>query len=183
MVKSLLKIEYEIEGISPLVMHKFNGQEEEKMLRTRPRDEQARKHAYLLENGNLAIPSMWIRGCILNQIKDNAGRAWKKEKKRAASRLQISPYMYDLGTKEFEVNTTVAPDPSGKCRDFCTRPLLKTWTCKGTIITTLATPLTDLKELFEQSGIEQGIGANRPNGFGRFKVTKFKKVADKVECS
>ncbi|MBU0847341.1 hypothetical protein KKH23_09185 [Patescibacteria group bacterium] len=171
------KFEFEIEGITEILPHKFHGLEEEKKLKTETEEIQAEKHAYFNSNGNLAIPSVWIKGALINEFYDSAPQKERtRTQKQVSPRLMIVPAMLDLGTKKYDVDVRSVPAGGrhGGCRDFCVRPIIKLpWKVKGTLITTLDISDKDLRRKFENAGMNQGIGSNRINGYGRFKIVVF----------
>lgn len=177
-----IKYEFEIEGITDILPHKFNGLKEEKQLKEESSEVQAKAHAYFHNNGNLAIPNEWIKGALIEEFYDSAGSNQKtKTKKEVAPRINIIPELIDLGIKSYEIDIRSAPSGGrrGGVRDFCTRPRIKMpWKAKGTLITTLNKTDDEWKRKFENTGRNQGIGSNRPWGFGRFKLNKFKRILD-----
>jgi len=177
---NIKKFEFELEGISPIKMHRFNGQDEEKKLRERSTTEQAEKHAYRLTNGNLGLPSNWIYGSLLNAFVALAGRKEKTATKmETGSRIRVEPFMLDLGVKDYEIDIASAPAGNmsrGGTRDEFVKPVIKAWKVKGIIQTTLGKSLEDMKSYLEYAGTDVGIGSDRPHGYGRFKVISFKQI-------
>jgi len=174
MDKEIRKFDFELEGEETL-FHKFNGLDEEKKIKKLPEKEQAEKHIYRHPNGNIAIPSIWLRGCIIEACIKRAGFKEKtREKERVSPRIRIEPLYLDIGQKVFEIDRRGIPS-GGKqgTRDICVRPLVKKWKAKGTLVTTLPEEISDLQTIFEYAGEEVGVGSNRINGYGRFKLTKF----------
>ena len=174
------KFEFKIEGETPILPHKFNGLAEEKRLKTESDEVQAKKHAYFTSEGNLAVPATWIKGAIIQEFYDSApSKERTRTQKEVAPRIIIQPAMLDLGVKEYEIDTRSVPSGGrrGGCRDFCVRPRLDVpWKISGVLITTLDISIEDLKRKFENAGMNQGVGSNRINGYGRFKLTKFEKA-------
>jgi hypothetical protein len=175
-----MKVKFHIKGTSPILQHKFNGLKEEKELKEKGDKEQAEAHAYRLPNGNLGIPSEWIKGCLRNYLISTAPSKKKTETKNTVSaRITVEPYMLDLGVKDYTIDKRSVPAGNmsrGGVRDFCVRPKIEGWEVEGMLITTLDKKFDDLKRDFAASGVEVGIGSNRPNGYGRFAVTQFSQV-------
>lgn len=157
-------------------MHKFNGQEEERRLKELPHKEQAEYHAYRHENGNLAIPGEWLRRCVIDAFMEKAPKKDKQAtKKRVSPRIRIDPILLDLGFKDYELDVRGIPVGNmsrGGSRDICVRPLIRKWIATGTLISGLDES-REMQKWLEYAGEEIGIGSNRINGYGRFKVTSF----------
>jgi hypothetical protein len=176
----MLKCKFKIEGLTPILMHKFNGIEEEKQLKQKSDAERAEAHAYRLPNGNLAIPCEWIRGCLRDYYILTAPPKKKNETRlQVAPRIRVEPRMLDLNIKNYEIDKCSVPSGNisrGGIRDFCVRPRIDRWQVEGFLVTTLEKSVEELKNDFEQAGVEIGIGSNRVNGFGRFRVLDFTKL-------
>lgn len=170
------KFDFKIEGTSPILMHKFNGQEEERRLKELPHKEQAEYHAYRGENGNLALPAEWLRRSVIESFMDKAPKKDKQAtKKRVSPRIRVDPILLDLNLKDYDIDVRGIPVGNmgrGGARDICVRPLIRNWTAIGTLISGLDESRA-MKKWLEFAGEEVGIGSNRINGYGRFKVTSF----------
>lgn len=86
--------EIEIEGLQPLLMHNGNGMRIEsdgKVRRIPSPEEEAKAGEYRLPNGDLGVPTIALRKCLLL-----ASRPWKVEKTRLITLLyahmQILPF-------------------------------------------------------------------------------------------
>lgn len=168
-----------IKGTTPILMHKFNGLAEEKRIREFSDSEQAEKHAYRHQNGNLAIPSEWVRGCIINNFIDKAGSKQKTStKKKVAPRIRVEPRRIDLGLKDYEVDVRSVPSGGlrGGVRDMCVRPLIEEWGAEFILLSQLDYSQADIKRNVEIAGIDVGIGSNRINGYGRFMLESFEEI-------
>jgi hypothetical protein len=185
---------FSIEGVSPILMHKFNGQEEEKRISELPHAEQAEYHAYhayRTAEGNLGIPNTWIRGCLIDTFIDAApSKAKQKTKQRVSPRIRVEPMMLtiepqthevsevqmQIGCLPYDIQVDNIPTPKtgrGGTRQIVVRPLIRKWKTTGKLITGLDES-REMEKWLAQAGEEIGIGANRINGYGRFKVTAFK---------
>ena len=171
------KWDFEIVGTSPLLPHKFNGIDEEKKTKELPKEEQAEAHAYRCSNGNLAVPCEWIRGCLINLFILRAGNKEKTRTKiRVSPRIRIEPPLLDLGINEYEIDVRSAPSGNlsrGGTRDICVRPRIDSpWKIRGVLCSSLEEN-REMRKYLEDAGENIGIGSNRINGYGRFKVTSF----------
>jgi len=174
------KYKVEAKSTSSMLVHKFNGKDVEKSLKEKSDFTQAEAHAYRTEDGNLAIPASWFRGCLIEYLVSTAGAKQKTSTKQEVSpRIQILPELISLGTKEFEIDKRAIPVKiHGKIADmdFCIRPIIKSWKVTFTLVSALDKTAKQLKIDLENAGIEQGIGSNRINGYGRFEVVSFNKI-------
>jgi hypothetical protein len=174
--KEVRKFDFDLD-ISETLQHNFNGLDEEKKIKSLPEKDQAEKHCYRNpQTKNIAIPNVWIRGSLIGAYIIRAGFKQKTaEKLRVSPRLQIEPMYLDTGQKNYQIDRRSAPSGgrTGGVRDISIRPLIKSCKVKGTLVTTLPESADDIRKMLEFAGSEIGIGSNRVNGFGRFKVTKF----------
>jgi len=173
--------EVEIEGTTELLMHKFNGLDEEKRIKELPNEEQARKHAYITTNDILYIPNEWIRYAIIDTYIRRAGTKEKtREKLRVSPAIRVQPAEIKLNTKTYIIDIRSAPSGSmsrGGVRDFCVRPKIQIgWKAKFQIYTGLNETQRDITSILTEIGERYGIGSNRINGYGRFKVTSITEV-------
>jgi hypothetical protein len=179
------KYKFTIEGTSPLLPHKFNGQDEEKALKQRSDQEQAEAHVYRLPNNHLGVPNEWVKGCLRDYLISVAGSKKKLETKAKVSpRIAVEPTMLDLEQEEYEVDRRAVPSgaKTGGTRDFCVRPKINTpWKTEGILVTSLDKTKQQLEKDLTQAGVEVGMGSNRINGYGRFKVTKFEEIKEETE--
>lgn len=176
----MLEIEVEIEGITELLQHKFNGLDEEKRIKELSNEEQAKKHLYMSEDGILYFPSEWMRYAIIDTYIRRAGNKQKTaEKLRVSPAIRIFPAEISLGTKDYIIDVRSVPCGNmsrGGVRDFCVRPKIPIgWKAKFIIQSGLNDDLSDVKDILEEIGERFGIGSNRVNGYGRFKVTSINK--------
>lgn len=171
--------QFTIEGTSPFMQHKFNGQEEERRTSELPHGEQAERHAYRTLEGKIGIPAVWIRGSIIDAFVDAAPSKTKQSTKRRVSpRVRVEPIMLDTGLKDYEIDVRGIPSGNmtrGGTRNIVVRPVVNKWQVSGKLITGLDES-REMEKWLAQAGEEIGIGANRINGYGRFKVTTFKEM-------
>ncbi len=168
--------EFEVEGVSPLLIHQFRGQEEEKQIKALSPKEQAAKHLYT-NDGKIVIPGAHFRGSIINAMINRAIKNSKMTtKEKNAPRIAVEPFYLLIEPQKYDVNTRAIPIKQGRksVMDFVSQPEFKTWKVKGIIKTTLD---DDMKSWLVEAGENSGVGTNRVNGYGRFKVTSFREVA------
>lgn len=162
-----------------LMMHQFNGKDQEKELENLPEREQAEKHAYRSPEGYLAVPRTWLKGTFMEAVERLAGRKWRAEKASYAPRVMVEPEWVMLEPQEYEIDRRSVPSPETRGvrnRSFCIRPIIRGWSLSFRLVTTVPDSADSLREKLEYAGREIGMGSNRPNGYGRFKVTEFKEV-------
>lgn len=179
MSEDVRTFEFTIEGTTPYLPHKFSGQKEDREIKALSDKEQAEAHAYRDENGMLCIPNNHIRGALINAFINRAVKNTKMStKERVSPKINIEPFMLSLGKKTFTIDKRVVRVEQGKksVTDFCVRPLIEKWETSGRLIASLD---DDMKRWLEEAGKNSGVGSNRINGYGRFKVTSFKEVTPK----
>jgi len=174
-----LKWKVEIEGITPLLMHRFIGMEESKAAKEKPYEQQAEAFAYRNKHGELAIPAGNMRACIVQAFYDSAGRGRKTaDKNEAAARINVYSDYEDrmnltLEPQEYEIDKRSAFSGSKNrgIRDWCIRPIMEEWSTVFILDERLGLPEDELLYKLQFAGTDVGVLSNRPNGFGRFKVT------------
>ena len=129
------KVEVEIEGTSPLLMHSAEGMTGNPVKKNPAQQynavEDAEKVAYRNKSGELFIPARCIKACIVN------GSSWYKIGKKSAKPIiagctRIEPYDVGLGTKKYEVD--LRPVVIQKSRIMRARPRLDSWKVKFDIV-------------------------------------------------
>lgn len=185
---TMKKIVVEIEGKTPLLMHKIGVQAKEQMGKGRtgkkfteilsPEDE-ARDGAYMTDKGELFIPARCIKASIVR------ASSWYKIGRRSmrqfiAGCVRVEPYEVLLGTKKYEIDARPVTIGRGS-RIIRHRPLIKEWKCKFDLIyndevfSTKESLLT-LKKVLEEAGMRCGLLDNRPErggDNGTFEIKKF----------
>ena len=172
--------EIEIEGISPLIWNKPDTKENMKRALTKSDREQAETRAYRTEDGNLALLNAWIKSCICNYYVDTAPNKMKNiYKNEIFPRVNISPLLIDIGETDFDIRKQpILIKQSGRVAniEFPAQPIRNEWSGKFILETTMDMLADDVKKLVEKAGKYNGLGSNRINGYGRFKVTSFKRL-------
>jgi hypothetical protein len=171
-----MKIKFKVKGVSPALMHKFNGLDESKTNKQKSDKEQAECSAYRNSDGNLYMPSTWFRGALIEYFLRNAPKKGvTTEKQEVSPRIAVEPMMLDLNIKIFKIHKTAIPVKQGgrQVMDFSVKAEIEKWTVSGTIITTLDKSFEEIKRAFIGAGEDVGVGANKINGYGRFEVIEF----------
>lgn len=178
-----MKIHVEITGITPLLMNRFNidDQNVKKEKNLTPR-EAAQKLCYEDEQKRLYYPTTNIYACIIE-----AGKFHKDGKVKvttARSSLIPAGVMIDGETIYFKIPETWEVDsrsvvvPSTGGRIVCHRPRLDTWCLEFTLTLDLKmfSPKF-IRTLIDDAGSKVGLGDFRPARkgiFGRFVVTNWR---------
>jgi hypothetical protein len=176
-------ISVEIVGESPLLMNRYNVQQEldrqagRRVNKTYDPATEAEKSAYWSsgKKKELIIPSQVIYSSILN-----ASSFYKINKKSAktilAGSISIEPVEISLGTSEYEIDTR--PVVIQRSKVLKSRATVKNWKANFKIIYSEAL-ISDpkiIQDVLIEAGLRIGIMDFRPQksgSFGRFKVTKF----------
>jgi len=176
-------INIEIEGTTPLLMHKYNVQAEldrqkgKRITKTYDPKEESEKSAYWSKDKkNLIIPNLCLYASILNASSFHKINR-RSAKSILAGSLRVMPEEISLGTKKYEIDTR--PVVIQRARVLKSRARLDKWKAEFQIIYNdklIADP-TIIQTVLEEAGMRIGIMDFRPNksGFyGCFKVNKFK---------
>jgi hypothetical protein len=178
-----MKLNIQITGVTPLLMHRFNIDEHEAKVKDKnlsPR-EQASRVCYQDESGKLFYPTTNIYAAIIE-----AGRFHKDGKSKiTTARSSLVPaavmmegesvYFSKPDTWEVDSRAVVVPSTGG--RIVCHRPRLDKWCLDFalTLDTKMFSP-TLLRALIDDAGQKVGLGDFRPSRkgiYGRFVVTKW----------
>ena len=194
-----MKIEVEIQGISPLLMNRFSDETGQAIEdgsstaigsggRGTPRD-QAEKTAYKdPKTGDLFIPGPNIQSCLVD-----AGRFHKAGKSKLTTQktslvpagIMVTDIACLLGTKEFEVDSRrIVNGATGGAR-LRHRARLDVWKTHFVLDVdeTMFAPKL-VRELVDDAGKKIGLCDFRParkGPFGRFVVTKWVEKKERVE--
>lgn len=177
------KIEVELEGTSPLLMHNIQGADlqggSKRKLATYDDKVEAEKSAYRMTSGNgdktLCVPCRCLYGCILKSA------SYFKVKNRSvkpviAGALRIEPEEVSLGTDKYEIDIQSVVIQGA--RILRARPKLRDWKLKFNIIYN-EDYITDpkmIKEILDDAGVKVGLLDFRPatgGMFGTFIVSRF----------
>ena len=167
-----------IEGISPLLMHRFpleEGGTTPKGFDKWPADKQAEFAAYRdPDTQELRFASEAIRQAMIAAAKWSKGKGRASLKTEVAASVLLEPLWCGLGVEDFVIDTRSIVNQNTKGRILCHRPRLNQWTLSFTIHydPILLTP-AQLRTVLEDAGQRVGIGPFRPaceGYFGRFLV-------------
>ena len=181
------KIDVELEGITPLLMHKLGevalaamkAQSKKTTDIPIPEDE-AEDGAYRKKDGELYIPARCIKASLLRAA------GWYKIGKKSmkqyiAGCITIEPHDVGLGTDKYEID--VRPVVIGRGNKILrARPRIDTWKVKFNLIyneDVFKTPdsLNTIRQILEEAGMRCGLLDNRPEKNGEngiFKVVGWK---------
>jgi len=176
------KVFVRIEGISPLLMHRFNGDVEnipksKKKDQRQTRDE-VEEYLYKDENGKIVQPADHIIGALKKagakfQIPGQGKTTYKLLMGSGA--VVISPDMIEHEIQDWVIDRR--PVIVNRGRIIRERPKLPKWALNFEMIyDDNEIPGHVLKEILEYAGMRVGIGDYRPScggPFGRFMVTNF----------
>lgn len=173
-----------VEGVVPLLMHRFIGQDASKRAVELPDKECADAFTYRMngEGSNLAAPGVWFGGALIASFIANAGsKAKTKVSDEVTPSITVSEELIDLGVKKFDISKKTIPiKKNGKiaAMQFVVRPSIPKWKCTFTLQSTLDRPDEDIHAELKRAGKYQGVGSGRKIGYGRFEVTNFKRIKD-----
>lgn len=188
-------IEVEIQGTSPLLIHRFSENDEQakstrriKVKRYDPREE-ATKAAYIAPNGTYYFSAFSIPGSM-----GNAGANHKMVGSRKTLRFIVPSAVRVLSdaitilkedgkpAENFEVDARPVTIPATKGRVMRYRPRFDKWAANfHLLLDDNSLAIEDAQRLLEEAGQFIGIGDFRPEKrgpFGCFRVVKFKEFVD-----
>lgn len=180
------KILIEIEGITPLLMNKYNIETElsrqkgKRITKTYDPEEEAEKSAYWSTTGKkqLIIPAEVIYAAMLNA--SSFHRIGKRSAKSIlAGSIRISPFEVGLGTAKYEIDTRAVVIQ--RARVLKSRPRLDKWKASFELNypENLVGDPQIIRTVLEEAGQRVGLMDFRPQrggGYGTFKVTKFEAI-------
>lgn len=174
-------INVEIEGLTPLLMSRFDVQSyiagKVQKIGKKPAQDfnaEAKQAAYFTKDGKeLCIPAECIHACILG------ASSFHKINKRSAKSIlagsiRIAPEEIRLGTNKYEVD--IRSVVCMRARVLKARPKLNKWKAKFQITITDEIDDKIVKQILDEAGTRVGLLSFRPQKsgfFGTFKVTKF----------
>jgi hypothetical protein len=191
-----MKVQVEIQGITPLLMNRFTEANEVKMSggtsatykgdKGTPR-EQATPKAYMDDKGALYVPGPNIFAAIIAAgVFHKAGKSKVTTMKTSLipAGIMIDELVCPLGTKDWEVDSRSVVIPSTGGRIMCHRPRVDKWTLSFTvdIDTDMFSPGL-VRAIIDDAGKKIGLGDYRParkGPFGRFVVKTWKVLAESL---
>lgn len=173
------KIKVEINGVSPLLMHRFIG--EDKKARKKQvyvPEEIAEKAAYRTDDGKLFLPSTHFKASMVKASTDFKFRGKKTYKEYIKAGIIIEPNEIILDQQKYTIHEE--PVVINRSRVMSWRPRFNKWSCNFVmiIIDDMLDALT-LKEILISAGRYKGVGDHRPE-YGRFEVTTFEKTKGSI---
>jgi len=188
---SEITVSVTIEGVTPILMHRFTEENEVKVSsgmstvsvgdKGTPR-EQAEKKLYKNDEGDLYLPGPNIFACIIA-----AGKFHKNGKSKVTTvksslvpaAMSILDLVCPFGTKEFEVDSRSVVIPATGGRIMAHRPRLDKWSLTFRLaIDTLMFAENFARKLVDDAGKRIGLGDFRPDRkgiFGKFVVSNWEK--------
>jgi len=174
------KVMVRIEGVSPLLMHRFPVSEGEttKSRNLKKNQDDVESYLYLDENKKLVQPSTHVIAALKvagakYQIPGQGKATYKKVVGSGA--VMIDPDMIPHEFQEWEIDRR--PVVVQRARIVRSRPRLNRWALSFSAeYDDEEISKNTLKELFDYSGKRSGLGDFRPSvggPFGRFIVTRF----------
>lgn len=185
-------IEVEIRGVTPLLIHRFTEQSEQRKNSRKvnieqidPREE-AKKAAYINADGTFYFSAASIPGCMGNAGSNHKMRGSRKSLRfvvPSAVRMEADTVTILNGSgpaKDFEVDARPVTIPATKGRVMRYRPRFNQWGAQFNILVNDDILDVDtVHQLLNEAGLTVGIGDFRPEKrgpFGTFRVTKFEEV-------
>lgn len=176
-------IEVKVQGVSPLLQHRFPEEEQEKKTKKKSAtssDGNVEVCLYRLPDGTIYQPSTHILGAL----KAAGGRYQISGRGKMTFRnvigggaVVIEPDAIPHVFQKYEVDSRPVVNPSTRGRVVRKRPCFREWALSFKMLVDEAEiPLEVLKEILDVAGRSVGIGDFRPakgGPFGRFMVTRF----------
>ncbi len=174
------KINVEIEGVTPLLMHSAQNMTRTSTTKNPAKqyddEKEAENVAYRTKKGILYVPSRCLKACIVN------ASSWYKFGKKSAKPIvagctRIEPVEIELGTKTYEID--LRPVVIQRARILRARPRLDTWILKFTLLYNdeIINDTNILKTILNEAGQRIGLLDNRPQKYGEngcFKIKSWK---------
>ena len=170
--------EIEIEGISPLLMHRYPLVPVE-AVEKKTSAEQAEYAAYRIPNDSneLYIPGENIQRALISAATYSKGKGRASLQKPAAACLFITPAYVGLGTTEYVVDSRRVVVPATKGAIVRHRPRLEQWRGEFTLEwDDMLLSELQVREIVDNTGQKVGLLDFRPERkgpFGRFAVVKW----------
>lgn len=183
-------IQVQIEGLTPLLIHRFGEQSEQqkatrriKSINPDPREE-ATKHAYIAKDGTFYFNAFSIPACMGNAGANHKGTGTRKSLRfvvPSAIRVTSDSITICNGNgkpaTDFEVDSRPVTIPATKGRIMRHRPRFDKWSASFSLLINddLLDPAT-AHVLLNEAGLSIGIGDFRPEKrgpFGTFRVTRW----------
>jgi len=169
-------VEATIQGISPLLMHRFSLEPIE-ALEKRPPEEQAELAAYRDPEGQLFIPAIAVQRALVGAATFSKGKGRASLQKQVAAGVFVSPERLILNLQTYIVDQRPVVIPATRGRIVRYRPRFDEWQVKFSIEYDEALLTgTQLRRVVDDAGSRVGLLDFRPERkgpFGRFIVTSW----------
>lgn len=168
------QVEVSIQGLSPLLMHRYPLEPIEGLDKRSPQ-EQAEVSAYRDQHTKgLYVPALNLQRSLISAATYSKGKGRASLQKQAAACLSVQPFHLDLGTTEFEIDAQAVVVPATKGRVVRYRARLDAWSLKFDLAwdETLLRP-SEVRRIVEDAGQRVGLLDFRPERkgpYGRFMV-------------
>jgi len=176
------KIEVELKGITPLLMHRYPLEPVEGFNKM-TREEQAEIGAYRdSKTKELFIPGGNIQRALVAGATYVKGKGRASLQKQTAACLFIEPERVYLGTNEYTVDSRRAVNPTTKGAIIANRPRLDRWSCKFFIsYDEVLLSEKNIRDIVENTVSKVGFLSFRPEKkgpYGRSMIVKWDTVTD-----
>lgn len=170
------EVEFEIEGIAPLLMDRYHGLPDPKT--PEGYKKQAEEKCYRNEKGELSIEAKAVKACM-RLASSELGKKMEGKKNRQSIRSGVffKEQMLSLNRVEHDgIKEDLATRGNGEkvTRIITYRPMIKEWSVTGNMYI-MGVPKGFIKQALELGGVRYGLLGYRPE-FGRFVVNKFEEV-------
>ena len=171
-------IKVTIQGVSPLLQHRFIGEPPEGM-KNMPPQEQAELATYRDPKTNdLYIPVENLTRALISGASYSKGKGRSSLQKEVAAAVFVNPARISLGTKKFEVDTRAVVIPATRGRVLAHRPRIDEWSAAFTVeFDETLIKKTQIEKILADTGSRVGLMDFRPEKkgpYGRFEVTSIK---------
>ncbi len=181
-----MKFQVTIKGLSPILFHRFSEEKltavkkktGDKKLTEEENRLQAEQYIYNDSKKKVCTPSSHIEGTMIKAATEIklSGQGKKSYKDLIKAACFVFPEYIPHTNQKWTVDSRSIVNQNTGGRSMCYRPRIDDWEL------TFELEVNDdradehaVKEILEIAGLQRGIGAYRPR-FGRFEVTKFKKI-------
>jgi len=178
------KIEVEIKGISPYLMHRFKeeGSDSGSQTKIGKKDYKAEveEALYCSPEGEIYVPATQIKGTLIESGKQLrvVGKGKSTYSKLFGAFVLIEPDAIPMLNQKWEIDSRAVVIQKSRIMRY--RPVFKEWGLKfNLMVMDDGIGLEVIKEGLNIAGNYIGIGDFRPakkGSFGRFMVTSFKEV-------
>ena len=172
-----MKIDVEIEGVSPLLMNRFNPEVKtsRSVKKTYVPKEEAEKSAYRTQDKKLFLPATHFKASMIKSAVEFPYKGKKTFKEFIKSGIFIVEPEIILDPQKYTIHEE--PVVIQRARVMSWRPRFDKWSCKFVLEITdeEIIKMQNAKDILENAGKYKGVGDHRPE-YGRFKIKSFKVV-------